>query len=62
MVALYVILSILVLFNFNLYHHLSVGWGKRINESVAEEMNENAEIAIVSVPQELHESSSDHNW
>lgn len=56
MVTLYVILAIIVLFNFNLYHRIGVGWGKAISKAAAEEMTEDMENTTVDVPQESQES------
>jgi hypothetical protein len=58
MVTLYVILTILVLFNFNLYHRIGVNWGKAISKAAAEELNENTESASIDIAQESHESLS----
>jgi hypothetical protein len=60
MVALYAILAILIVYNFNLYHHLSVGWTKTVNEETMEgEGSEYVETTTAKAPQELRESLSD---
>lgn len=61
MVALYVILAILAVFNFNHYHHISVGWSKTINETMERETNEIVETTTTKAPQEFQESLSDCN-
>jgi hypothetical protein len=61
MVGLYVILAILAVFNFNLYHHFSVGWSKTINEAMQGATNENVGTTTIKAPQEFQESLSDCN-
>jgi hypothetical protein len=61
MIALYAILAMIVGFNFNLYHRISVGWTQTINETMERDANENVEATMPKPPQEPPESLSDSN-
>jgi hypothetical protein len=62
MIALYAILAIIIVFNFNFYHHLSVGWSKTVNEEIMEgKTSEYVETTTAKALQEFMESLPDTN-
>jgi len=62
MIALYAILAIIIVFNFNFYYHLSVGWSKTVNEETMDgNRTESVETTAAKAQQQFQESLSDSN-